>query len=81
VPNVLKKRDPIKAAVTKRYHKQNLAFGIEFPRKWADCVRLEKENNNTIWKYPVKKEIENVRIAFKILNGYDAIPPIYQDDI
>jgi hypothetical protein len=32
-------------------------------------MRLEKENDNTIWQDEVSKEMKNVRIAFKILNG------------
>jgi hypothetical protein len=32
-------------------------------------VRLEKENNNTLQEDVVRKEMNNVRIAFNILNG------------
>jgi hypothetical protein len=57
------------AAMTKRYHKRTHKFGIEVPKSWDDCVKLDKENDNTIWKDAVRKEMKNVRIAFKILNG------------
>jgi hypothetical protein len=56
------------AAVTKRYHKRTHKFGIEVPKSWDDCVKLDKENDNTLWQYAVRKEMKNVRIAFKILN-------------
>jgi hypothetical protein len=32
-------------------------------------VRLDKENDNTLWQDAVRKEMKNVIIAFKILNG------------
>jgi hypothetical protein len=78
-PHVLKKGTRIIAAVTKRYHKQTHKFGIEVPKSWDDCVRLHKENDNTIWQDAVSKEMNNVRIAFKILNGEEAVPPTYQE--
>jgi hypothetical protein len=42
-------------------------------------VRLDKENNNTLFQDAVRKEMNNVRIAFKILNGEESTPPTYQD--
>jgi hypothetical protein len=47
-PPVLKKRTRIIAAVTKRYHKWTHKFGIEVTKSWDDCVRLDKENDNTL---------------------------------
>jgi hypothetical protein len=68
-PHLLQKRTRIIAAVAKRYHKRTHKFGIEVPKSWDDCVRIDKENNNTLWQDAVRKEMKNVRIAFKILNG------------
>jgi hypothetical protein len=76
-PHVLKKRSRIIYDVTKRYHKRTHKFGIEFPKIWDDCVRLDKENDNTLWKEAVRKDIKNVRIVFKILNGEESSPPTY----
>jgi hypothetical protein len=78
-PRVLKKRTIIIAAVTKRYHKGTHKFGIEVSKIWDYCVRLDKENDNTLWKDAVRKEMKNVRIAFKILSGGESIPPTYQE--
>jgi hypothetical protein len=47
-PHVLKKRTRSIADVTKRYHKRTHKFGIEVPKIWDDCVRLYKENDNTL---------------------------------
>jgi hypothetical protein len=76
-PHVLNNRSRIIADVTKRYHKRTHKFGIEVPKIWDDCVRLDKENDNTILQDAVRKEMQNVRIAFKILNGIS--PPTYQE--
>jgi hypothetical protein len=45
---VLKKCSRIIAAVTKRYHKWTHKFGIEVPKSWDDCVRLDKVIGNTL---------------------------------
>jgi hypothetical protein len=68
-PHFLKKRSIIIAAETKLYHKRTHEFGIEVTKNWDDCVRLDKENDNTLWQDAVRKEMKNFRIAFKILNG------------
>jgi hypothetical protein len=67
------------ADVTKHYQKRTHKFGIEVPKSWDDCVRLDKENDNTIWQDAVSKEINNVRIEFKIPNGDESAPPTYQE--
>jgi hypothetical protein len=78
-PYVLQKRTIIIAAVTKRYHKRTHKFGIEVPKSWDDCVKLDKENYNTLCQDAVRKEMKNGRIAFKILNGEESDPPTYQE--
>jgi hypothetical protein len=40
-PYVLQKRTKSIAAVTKRYHKRTHKFGIEVPKNWDDCIRLD----------------------------------------
>jgi hypothetical protein len=78
-PRVLKKHIRIIAAITKRYHKCTHKFGIEVPKSWDDCVRLDKENHNTLWQDEVRKEMKNVQTAFKIMNGEESVPPTYQE--
>jgi hypothetical protein len=41
-PHVLKKRSVIISVVTKSYQNRTHKFGIEVPKSWDDCVRLEK---------------------------------------
>jgi hypothetical protein len=42
-------------------------------------VRLDKENDNTLWKDAVRKEMKNVRVSFNILNGEESVPTTYQE--
>jgi hypothetical protein len=69
VPHVLKKRKIIIAAVTKRYHKRTHKFGIQVPKTWGEAVKLDEEHGNTLWQDTIRKEMNNVCIAFKVLNG------------
>jgi hypothetical protein len=78
-PYVLQKRTRIIADVTKRYQKRTHKFGIEVPKSWDECVKLDKENDNNLWQDAVRKEMKNVIIAFKILKGVESIPPTYQE--
>jgi hypothetical protein len=73
-PHVLQKCTIIIAPVTKCYHKRTHKFGIEVPKSWDDCVKLNKDNDNTLWQDAVRKEMKNVRIAFNILNGEESPP-------
>jgi hypothetical protein len=45
------------SAVTKCYHKHTPKFGTEVHKSWDDCVRLDKENYNALWKDAVRKEM------------------------
>jgi hypothetical protein len=67
VPHIIKKHNRIIADVTKHYHKQNFKFGIEVPKTY------------TLWQDAVKREMKNVRISLKIINGDEAILPMYQE--
>jgi hypothetical protein len=64
VPNVLKKRDRIISAVSKRYLKRTHKFGIEVPKSVADAMRLDTENGNTLWMDAVALEIDSVGISW-----------------
>jgi hypothetical protein len=78
-PPVLQKCTRIIAPETKHYHRRTHKFGIEVPKSWDDCVKLDKQNDNNLWQDAVRKEMKNVRIAFKIINGEESAPPTYQE--
>jgi hypothetical protein len=79
VPHVLKKRNRIISVATKRYHKRTHKFGIQVPKTWDEAVKLYEGNGNTLWQDAIRKEMNNVYIAFKVLNVEEAIPPTYQE--
>jgi hypothetical protein len=66
------------ADVAKRYYKMTHKFEMEVPNSWDDYVRLDKENDINFWQDAVRKDMKNIRIAFKILNGDESVPPTYQ---
>ena len=74
VPVILRRRDRIIKAVSKRYHKRTHKFGIEIPKSVKRALEIDKENGNNCWRDAIAKEMEDVRIAFKIL-GDDVDPP------
>jgi hypothetical protein len=78
LPHLLKKRNRIIAAMNKRYHKRTHKFGIQVPKTWDEAVKLNETNGNTLWQDAIRKEMNNVCIAFKVLNGEEDIPPTYQ---
>ena len=78
VPYVLKRRERIVSAVNKRYHKRTHKFGIAVPKTFDECVKLDEQNGNTLWQDAVRKEMGNVKVAFKILHGDEKVPPSFQ---
>ncbi|KAI2495111.1 Reverse transcriptase (RNA-dependent DNA polymerase) [Fragilaria crotonensis] len=69
----------IAQTVNNRYHKRTHKFGIEVPKTWDDCLRLDKEAGNTLWQDAVRKEMSKVRIAFQIIGDDENPPPTYQE--
>ena len=54
----------------KRSHK----FGIELPKIEEEAVALDVKNGNTLWADAISKEMENVRVAFKVLPDGKPVP-------
>jgi hypothetical protein len=50
VPYTMKRRDRIVAAMNRRYHKRTHKFGIEIPKTYEDCIRIDRKNGNTLWQ-------------------------------
>ena len=44
-------------------------YGIEVPKNVQDAIRIDKENNNTLWQDAITLEMKNVRIAFEVYEG------------
>ena len=65
--------------MTTRYHKRTHKFGIKVPKTFNDCVRIDKENGNTLWQDALRKEMRKVHIAFQILGDDEGPPPTFQE--
>jgi hypothetical protein len=75
VTKVLKKRDRLIHKVVSRCRKGNMKFGIAVPRTVAEAHELDRINGNTFWADAIKKEMENVKIAFNVLDEDTRVPP------
>jgi hypothetical protein len=75
----IRRRNRIIAVVNSRYHKRTHKFGIEVPKTYDDCVRIDNENGNTLWQDAIRKEMAKVRIAFQLLDEGDNPPPTFQE--
>ena len=60
VPYTIQQRNRIIAAVNKRYHQRTHKFGNEVPQTDDKCVRLDRENNNTLWQDAASGNEESV---------------------
>ena len=69
VPFTLKRRIRIITAMTTQYHERTHKFGIEIPKTFDNCVRIDKENGNTLWQDAIWKEMAKVRISFQTLGN------------
>ena len=81
VNGVLKKRERIIALVKGRqakYLKKNFKFGIEVPSSVREAYALDKLNGDTKWADAIRKEMENVRLAFRIADDGEVVPIGYQ---
>jgi hypothetical protein len=81
VPFVLGKRERIIKLVKRRqarYLKRSFKFGIEVPSTVKEAYEIDKRNGNTLWADAIKKEMANVRTAFRIAEDGEQIPIGYQ---
>ena len=77
VKHLLKKRDRIIASVMRqqtRYLKRCHKFGIELPKTVEEAHALDAKNDNTLWANAISKEMENFRVAFKVLPDGKSVP-------
>ena len=75
VSSILARRNRIVAAVNKRYHKKTHKFGIEIPKTVERALEIDAENNNTLWRDAIDKEMRSVKVAFRILDENQTAPP------
>jgi hypothetical protein len=70
------------AAMANMYHKQSHKFGTKVPKGLDEAVELNEENINMLWQDATRKEMNNVRIVFNILNDDGpSLQPIKRYDL
>jgi hypothetical protein len=75
------KRDRIISLVKRRsawYLKRHHKFGIELPKTVEEALEIDRRTNTNFWGNAIKKEMQNLRIAFDILEDGSLPPPEYQ---
>jgi Reverse transcriptase (RNA-dependent DNA polymerase) len=78
VPAMLKCRNRIIAAVIKWKCEPEEKFGIKVPNTLAEALQFDCENGDTQWHEAVRKEINTVKVAFRVIDDNEVIPPGYQ---
>ena len=73
-PKFLSGRTRIIRAMKKRYFRTTQKFGIQLPKTVEEALRIDKETGTTFWRDAIKKEMDTVRIAFKILEDGQEVP-------
>ena len=69
VPYTIRKRARIISKLKTKYWKKTHKYGFEIPKSIAEAIRIDKKNTNTLWQDAIRKEMDNVRIAFELCDG------------
>ena len=56
-----------------------MKFGIEIPQNVVKAQELDTKNGNTYWQDAIKKEYNNVKVAFKLLEDNSKPPPAFKE--
>ena len=46
---------------------KNTKYGMRIPTSITEAYEIDKENGNTLWRDAIKPEMENVSVAFEVL--------------
>ena len=72
VNHVLRRRDRIISKMKSKYWRTTHKFGIRVPKTIDEAIRLDLENNNTLWMDAVKKEMSKAGVAYIPVEGVTA---------
>ena len=80
VNKTLRKRERIIGKIgARKSRKPNMKFGIEIPRNVTKAQELDAKNGNSYWQDAIKKEYDNVKVAFKLLEDNSKPPPAFKE--
>ena len=68
VSHVIKKRNNIISAVATTVRIKNMKYGMKIPTSIREAYDINKENCNTVWRNAIKREMDNVSVAFEVLD-------------
>ena len=63
----MKTRDNTMYAVASQVKIKNVKIGIRIPASIIEAYKLDRYNANTIWRDAISRYMENVSIAFNVL--------------
>ena len=69
VPFVLKKRDRVISKIKSKYWQRTHKYGIRIPKSVKEALKIDRENNNTLWWDAIMLKMKNVRPAFEVYEG------------
>ena len=75
VPHAMRKRDRMIKKVASRLRKNKMKFGVIIPETVLEAQELDRQNGNTFWTDAIRKEYENVKVAFNLLDDGSRPPP------
>ena len=64
---MIKKRNKIISAVASRVHIKNMKYGMKIPTSITEAYVIDKENGNTLWRDAITRKMDNVSVAFEVL--------------
>ena len=75
IPTVLRTRKRMISRL-KTHHKirKRSKFGIIVPKTLEEARELDLANGNTLWEAATKKELDNVKVAFELLEDGASVP-------
>ena len=61
---MIKKCNKTISAVASRVRIKNIKYGMKITTSITEAYDIDKENGNTLWIDAIKREMENVSVAF-----------------
>ena len=69
VPWTIKKGTRIAAKLKSKYWQRTHKYGIRLPKSVEEAYKIDKENNNTLWRDAIEQEMKKIREAFSLYDG------------
>ena len=77
--HILKKKKRMINKVKSRMRKENTKFGVVIPTTVKEALELDKKNGNSYWSNAIKKEYNDEKVAFQLLEEGESVPPTFQE--